>query len=365
MKKLLILPLLVLLTGCVTYYYPQTALEDGVYYAEDDPSYNAYSDSYAGVSYYPWSSLDYFYLGYNPYPRYGFSYGYGGGFSFGISYGYSPWYYPSSYCGYYSPWYASHYHYPYYPAWRPYNGYCSRHNGCHHKNKKNYRGDGHDRYTGNDHNGRRDRAHEDEDENRRSTGRDNERRQVGGYGTSRVSRHVSTAPSGYSGNRGMVIRNRESTKTGKSRLEPVKSKSVQPVKVTTSTAPRAQPKYRTRRTGNEVRYSSGAKQTRSRTGPVEASPSSKNIAIATPSSPVRVSPGNSGGNRQSGQTNTTRQVSGQPPSRSESREGSASRQPASSGNSTRSRPNSSASTSSSSRNRGSEQRNSSRHERRN
>ena len=78
MKKLLILPLLVLLTGCVTYYYPETALEDGVYYAEDDPSYNVYSGGYAGVAYYPWSSLDYFYLGYNPYPGFGIGYGYVG-----------------------------------------------------------------------------------------------------------------------------------------------------------------------------------------------------------------------------------------------------------------------------------------------
>ena len=85
MKKLLILPLLVLLTGCVSYYYPATAYEDGVYYAEDDPAYVVYSDAYAGVSYYPWSSLDYFYLGYNPYPGYSFGYGYGSGFSFGRS----------------------------------------------------------------------------------------------------------------------------------------------------------------------------------------------------------------------------------------------------------------------------------------
>ncbi|MGD9021881.1 MAG: hypothetical protein PVF46_08790, partial [Lysobacterales bacterium] len=68
MKNLLILPLLALLSGCVTYYYPETALEDGVYYAEDDPSYAVYSDSYVSVGYYPWYSLDYFYLGYYPYP---------------------------------------------------------------------------------------------------------------------------------------------------------------------------------------------------------------------------------------------------------------------------------------------------------
>ena len=91
MKKLFLSALLLLLTGCVSYYAPETAIEDGVYYAEDDPAYinNAYSYTYGG--YYPWSSMDYFYLGYGPYG--GFGYGYGG-FSIGISYGYSPWDYP-------------------------------------------------------------------------------------------------------------------------------------------------------------------------------------------------------------------------------------------------------------------------------
>jgi len=168
MKNLLILPLLVLLTACVTYYDPETALEDGVYYAGNDLSYVLNADPYAGVSYYPWSSLDHFYLGYNPYPRHGFGYAYGGygsGSSFGINYGYSPWYYPYSYYGYYSPWYASYYHYPHYPARRPWRGYSEP----------------------------------------------------------PVSRHVSTAPYGYSGNRGMVIRGRDTTKIGKSRLQPVRS----------------------------------------------------------------------------------------------------------------------------------------------
>ena len=174
MKKLLILPLLVLLTGCVTYYYPETALEDGVYYAEDDPSYVVYSGAYPGAAYYPWSSLDYFYLGYYPYHRYGF--GYGSGFSFGIRYSYSPWYYPTSYYGFYSPRHTSYYHYPYYSTGRHYNGYIA----------------------------------------------------------TPVRRYVSTAPSGYSGNQGMVIRSRETRKIGKSRLHPDKPVPVQAASVTSS-----------------------------------------------------------------------------------------------------------------------------------
>ena len=51
MKNLLIMPLLILMAGCVTYYYPETALEDGVYYAEDDPSYVLNSGDYSGVVY--------------------------------------------------------------------------------------------------------------------------------------------------------------------------------------------------------------------------------------------------------------------------------------------------------------------------
>ncbi len=174
MKKLLILPLLVFLTGCVTYYYLETALEDGVYYAEDDPSYVVYSGAYSAAFYYPWSSLDYFYLGYYPYQRYG--YGYGSRFSFAISYGYSPWYYPTSYSGFYAPRYRSYYHYPYSSGGRHYNG----------------------------------------------------------YNPSPVRRYVSTVPSGYSGNQGMVVRNRGNAKVGKSQLHPVKPVSTHAVGVASS-----------------------------------------------------------------------------------------------------------------------------------
>ena len=348
MKKLLILPLLVLLTGCVTYYYPQTALQDGVYYAEDDPSYVVYSDSYAGVAYYPWSSLDYFYLGYNPYPRYGFGYGYGGGFSFGISYGYSPWYYPYSYYGYYSPWYASYNHYPYYPAWRPYRGYYSHYNRGHHKYKKGHRGGGHDdRYAGNDNYDPRNRGAENEDRYENPDERRNKGSQSNSYSASRVNRYVSTAPSGYSSNRGMVIRNRETTKIGKSRLEPTKSVPVQAVSVSPVNFRTAQSNYRTRQSGSEVRYSSGAKQGRSRTSPVESGASSRGIVVSTTQPGTVVATGN-GRSGQSAPVKTSRQVSGTPPS----------------GNSNRSRSHSQRTTSPSSSRRDSKQGHSSRREHR-
>ena len=281
MKKLLILPLLVLLSGCVTYYYPETALEDGVYYAEDDPSYPAptymvYASAYPGYAYYPWSSIDYFYMGYYPYPGFSIGYGYPGGFSFGISYVYSPWYYPYSSFGYYSPWYAHHYYYPYHPAWYPYRGYCSHGHNCGRGKKRGHRGDGSDRYAGN--------GNDDPWDAGNNTDHDLE---AAGAGNAPARRYVSTAPAGYSGNRGMVIRSNESKTIDKSYVHQDKSASGVPVNATAAPAAKAaQPGYSTKRTANEVRYRSGAKQTSSKTGPVTSGPSS----VSTRRSSARPAP---------------------------------------------------------------------------
>ena len=279
MKKLLLLPILLLLSGCVTYYYPETAIEDGVYYAEDDPAYNnnAYSYTYAGAAYYPWWSMDYFYLGYGPYTGYRFGYGgyWGSGFSIGFSYGYSPWYYP--YYGYYSPWYRPHHHHYY-----RYRGYCPHYNACGHKKGKNHRGDRHDRYVRNDHADRRNRGEEDGQED--PADRRDRRNGTGSYSTSPMRRYVSATPSGYSGNQGMVVRNRETTKTGKSRIEPVKSKPVETVGVTSTEDNTAMPEIRSQRGNRAVRYRSGSKQGRSRTGPVE--PSGPGQIALSPNRPV-------------------------------------------------------------------------------
>lgn len=219
MKKLLILPVFVLLSACVSYYYPETAMEDGVYYAEDDPSYVVFQGGYPGAAYYPWSSLDYFYLGYYPYPGYAFYYGY----PFGIAYVYSPWHYPRGYYGYYSPWYASYNHYPFYPAWRPYSGYCSHYSGCGRWKNMEQREDGRNRYAGRDNRGRGNRDDDVIDREKVPVSSPALPVDNGVYATSPFSRYVSTAPAGYSGNRGMIIRNNGVTKIGKSRLEPGKS----------------------------------------------------------------------------------------------------------------------------------------------
>lgn len=206
MKKLIALSLFFLLTGCVTYYYPETALEDGVYYAEDDPSYVYNSGDYSDVVYYPWLSLDYFYLGYNPYPVYGYAYGYPFGW------GYSPWHYRYSYYGYYPQRYIA------YPYGHPYRGNC-----MHHRCQQN---DHENRYAGDGHENRRNRYDEEDEEYI-----DNRKSGIGRHVTPPISRYVSTAPSGYSGNQGMVIRNRETTKIGKSRLEPTQQLPAKPVSV--------------------------------------------------------------------------------------------------------------------------------------
>lgn len=120
MKKLLILPLLLMLSGCVTYYSPETALEDGVYYAADDPSYLVYSGTYRGAAYYPWASIDFFYLGY----------------------------YPHRYYWHHYPWYVDHYRSRHYWTSWPYNGHCS-YGDCRPGHRKARRDRGRERYAGN------------------------------------------------------------------------------------------------------------------------------------------------------------------------------------------------------------------------
>jgi hypothetical protein len=297
MKKLLILPLLVLLTGCVSYYYPETAFEDGVYYAEDDPSYVVYSGGYTSGVYYPWHSLDYFYLGYYPSPAFSFGYAYPSGFSIGFNYGFSPWYYPSHYYGYYSPWYGSHHHHHYYPAWRPYRGYYSRHHDDRYY-KNHYRDD---RYAGNDRNDRRNRYDDRNLRNRDDYSRERNH-------SSSVRRYVSTAPGGQSSSRGMVVQNREAAKVGKSRQHLDQSAPKQAVTVSSERSRAVnQPTFSTKRSGTEVRYRSNAKQTRSRPGPV--SPAANSNGPVVKAAPANGGAGfNSNGARQTSPAGSARQA---------------------------------------------------------
>jgi hypothetical protein len=218
MKNLIVLFLLVWLTGCVKYYSPETAYEDGVYYAEDDPAYILNAGDYTGVVYYPWSSLDYFYMGYWPYPGYGYGFAYT--YPFGI--GYSPWDYPNRYYGFHSPWYYSYHNYPY---WRPYLGHCPQSGFCRHSKYDA----GHDRYAGR-HGKRRGRAGDDEED---FLGQESD---IVNIDNSSVSRRVSIVPAGYSGNQGMVIRSRGSRKPGQSYIEPVTAASAKSISVKPTTS---------------------------------------------------------------------------------------------------------------------------------
>ncbi len=261
---LLLLVSLPLVTGCVSYYYPETAMVDGVYYAQDDPAYsnNAYvnSYSYATSAYYPWWSMDYFYLGYGPRLGYGYGhYGYGG-WAIGASWGYSPW--PSPYYSHYVPWYVP---YPYYPGRYAYTDHCQSYYGCGGSHGA-YRSGNHDRYAGDGRAGHRDRGDEDESHDTGQVGRSSHR--VGGSVAAPVRRYVSTAPSGYASDQGMVIRNRETAKAGRSRVEPVSRDPLETTALTFSPARIATPDYRTRFSGGDMRYRSDSKPGHSQTGPV-------------------------------------------------------------------------------------------------
>lgn len=220
MKKLLILPLLVLLTACVQYYYPETAMEDGVYYAEDDPKYVVFQGGDPGGVYYPWYSLDYFYLGYNPYPIYP----YYTGFPFGFLYGYSPWYYPYTRHGFYSPLYASYYRYPFFPMFRPYYGYCWNGDPCELR-PGDYKNARQNRFVGN-HKGHQ-RNDDDQDARDDAVLRDDldNLRSAGKGKNMSYNSYMLTMPPGYSGYGGMVIKSNEPTRVGKSTIQPVKSGS--------------------------------------------------------------------------------------------------------------------------------------------
>lgn len=109
-KAILSIILLFMLSGCVS--YPYTMIEDGqgVYYQDPADVYGADEyvtygyGSYADIRYYPWWSLDYYYLGaaYSS-PWYGY---------------YSPYFYPYYFSVWYSPWaWGPDYGYGRYSAW--------------------------------------------------------------------------------------------------------------------------------------------------------------------------------------------------------------------------------------------------------
>jgi hypothetical protein len=294
MRKLLLIPLLALTAGCVTYSYPVAETAGGVYYADEEPQY-AYADrgyvdysiGYDSVGYYPWWSLDYLYLG---------SGYFGAGYNLGIGFGYPTYYpfyeftyYPRYYPAwawdpwFYSPWYAPRYYNAYYHF-----GYPRYYNAYWHHRYRAYQ----DRHHRRDDRYARRTPYGDSGTWRRSRDRDRMRDPDGGLSPPRdaapggpgagsrsshgsMSRRVSVAPTGVSRDRGMVIRNRDNAKSRPSRIEPAGSASAAVTAAGSSAAmnraARArQLEYATvRRDRGEIRYRAEPKQRISRAGPVE------------------------------------------------------------------------------------------------
>lgn len=316
MKKLMLMPLLLVLSGCATYYYPAPEYAEETYYPADETVYVDSSPGYAGASHYPWWSMDYFYLGSHRHSSrwsigLGLGYGYDRGWYDPFYVGYYPWSF--GYYDYYSPfryslWYSPFYRrgYPSYRwndhYWRHrYNNYYGRHPN------RNDRGrhPGRDRYAGDDR--RRDPGHSNSVRDRRA-GRDGDRysgsdrqrerdRRAGEDGIvppagsqrhparsgdgdpDRVSRRVSVAP-GPRSDRGIEVRSKAQRKPKPTRTEPVKSVTrIEPspgtrVQVPRTKQPRAStPAYTApRNKAVEVRRKAGSKQGRTRLSPVESVP---------------------------------------------------------------------------------------------
>jgi hypothetical protein len=323
MKKLLPILLLLLLPGCVSYYYPQVVANDEVYesYEEEyvDPAYHEsdYSSHYSAANVYPWWSLDYFYLGsshrhstfsigYHHGPRYNYAW-----YDPWSAWGYPAWDYYSfwgPYDRFYSPlsfsvWYSPFYYRSSgYWGWNDYywrNRY-NRHHRSHHRDHdrwadhNRYDGRRDDRYGSRDHNGsgtldrnvasrdrnRFDPYDSDRDRNRRR-GEDGpvppggESRHPGTGGgrgeASAMTRRVSAVSGRSASGRAMEIRNRGERKPSATRMEPVKPVSRSNAPTVVAAPQQNRPAYRSTRSGSaQVRSKAGAKSSKTRPSPVES-----------------------------------------------------------------------------------------------
>jgi len=212
------LPLLALLTACVSYYQPGSALEDGVYYAEDDPGYRLNSDDfyYARAVVYPWTSIDTFYFGYWPYPSYSYGFWPYPSYGFSVVYPDEPGF-AAGYYAFYSPWYWRGYSTFYAPVWRPYRENCHHHEGCG-KHDNDEPGEGDDRYA---ENGGQNTSLPGSGVEENAFYSNNVKNKMGRDGYPLTRRYVSKTPAGYTGYQDKVARNYETGKSGTSRAKPV------------------------------------------------------------------------------------------------------------------------------------------------
>ncbi len=284
MRSLMLIPLLALMMGCVTYYYPGLETPETVYYSTNDTVYDDYGGAvvthdYTTSRYYPWWSMDYFYLGSGHYHS---------GFSVGFSTRYSPWnrhygypyhsyYYPATFYDpwFYSSWYAPiHYHYNYYDygySYAYYNPFWQhRYREYHRRHHDDDRYD--DRY-GNQRHPRNQRPNDQGYDTSLAENRERNRGD-GRVEPGPVTRRVSVAPGSAAADRGMVVRSRENRKPTRDRTEPVNPKVIaagSPASPATGSRAVREPgsDYTVARRGNEqVRYRPESKQGRSRTAPV-------------------------------------------------------------------------------------------------
>lgn len=245
MKRIILIPLLAFLTGCVTHhhhYIQASEAESGAFYSETAPGntsyaphtevHTDYSADYSSARYYPWWSVDYFYL--SPYRRHsgisvGFNVGYGSSWYDPFYWAYEPFsmaYSPFYYSYYYAPLWYNDYRYGYYNRFSYYSNYWRyRYNNYHGSRHR-----GHDGRGGHDNSGRYAGSY-DNRRGRREDGwidpvdRDRDyppgSQSQPGHEPS-VNRHVSVAPGSRSGERGMEVRNRKERKPVDTRIEPTK-----------------------------------------------------------------------------------------------------------------------------------------------
>lgn len=306
-KRLYMLPLLMLLAGCVTHYHapPRTViyrdmngLTSGVYDEQPGTVYRDVSANVASSVYYPWWSLDYFYLGHGYGSNFGFGYRAPIGYGFGYGYGYDGPYFGFSYSsgyGYPGPWYGFYYDPWYYPPYRyswyaPYGHYWGYGHYAWNAPYWNHRYRHHHRSGHRDHDSRYDHWDGDrrrnavldpgwqrnEDQRRTWRGNNDDAYDRPGRGGSRDNRRGADSvamPAGSDGlDRGMVVRSRPDAKQ-----EVTRSHRQSPASSAAPEARRDEPRT--------VRYTAGSQSSRpgdpamsirrnqqSKSGPVRARP---------------------------------------------------------------------------------------------
>jgi len=207
----------VLLSGCVYYTpYPEPT------YAGSDESVEYYEQAYdtsvvyRSSYYYPWWSMDYFYLGnhyYHPSSSISFSFSYGGYPWYSPYHGYYP------YSNYYSSWYRPYYGYPYYDprfSWGVGFGFGYGYGYGWQDPYWYHRYRGHDHYGSGGNSvpqpvGRRGGRYADRYD------------QMGEERPMPINRRVSVAPAGTGSDRGMVVINRSDGKLRQNQVQPVTS----------------------------------------------------------------------------------------------------------------------------------------------